>query len=198
LVYRIIVISMGTDFIFKIFSDKRTVFTLQEIGMLADEPDFVGLKQKIHYFVKRGKLRNLRRGIYAKKNYSPEELACRIFTPSYISLEYVLQKSGSVFQYSSQITCISYLSREISVDGFSLRYRKVKNDILYNTSGITREDNGINIAVPERAFLDYLYLNRQIYLDSGHSLKEVTVYKLLPVYNSEQLLKRAGVHLKML
>ena len=187
---------MAADFIFKIFSDKRSVFTLQEIGMLADESDFGKLKQQIHYFVKRGKLTNIRRGIYVKDNYSREELAGKIFVPSYISLDYVLQKSGSVFQYSDQITCVSYLSREISVDGLSLSYRKIKNDVLYSTSGIIREDSGINIAVPERAFLDFIYLNKQIYLDSYENLDADKVIRLLSVYKSDKLSKRVALHLK--
>lgn len=181
---------MSKDFIFEIYKDKRTVFTLQEIALLVSEPDFKRLKRRIHYFVSRGKLRNIRRGIYTKDNYSPEELACKIYAPSYISLEYVLQKSGIIFQYSSQITSVSYLSRTINAGSISLIYRKIKNDILYNTSGITRNDNGINIAIPERAFLDSIYLNIETYLDSSHSLKEEIIYNLLPIYQSKQLIKR--------
>ena len=181
---------MSSDIIFEIYKDKRTVFTLQEIALLTDEPDFNRLKQRIHYFVNKCKLRNIRRGIYAKDNYSTEELACKIFTPSYISLEYVLQKSGIIFQYSSQITNVSYLSRIINSDGHELKYRKIKNDILYNTTGITRHETGTNIATPERAFLDTLYLNNEIYLDSVHSLKEDTIYNFLSIYNCKQLNKR--------
>lgn len=178
---------MGSDIIFKLYSDKRTVFTLQEIGMLADKSDFNSLKQQIYYFVKRGKLMRLRRGIYAKHKYNPEELACKIYVPSYISLEYVLQKSGAVFQYSSQITIVSYLSRTINADNISLMYRKIRNDILYNTHGIKRDDSGINIATPERAFLDCLYLNNLVHLDSSHSLEVNLINELLPAYNSKQL-----------
>jgi hypothetical protein len=100
-----------------------------------------------------------------------------------------LQKSGIIFQYTSQITIVSYLSRILNVDSFSLRFRKIKNDILYNTSGITMHNNGINIATPERAFLDTLYLNNEIYLDSKQSLKEDIVYNLLSIYQSKQLNK---------
>ena len=181
---------MSTDLVFKIYRDKRTVFTLQEIALLANEPDFGRLKQRIHYFVNTGKLMNLRRGIYAKDNYSPEELACKIYTPSYISLEYVLRKSGIIFQYSSQITNVSYLSRIIHVGGYELKYRKIKNNILYNATGIVMNSNGVSIASPERAFLDILYLNNEVYLDSEHSLKEDTIYNLLSIYDSKQLNKR--------
>ncbi len=186
---------MAKDLIYKIYNDIRTVFTLQEIAILTDEPDFNLLKQQVHYFVTRGKLRNLRRGIYSRNKYSPEELACKIYTPSYLSLEYVLQKSGVIFQYSSQITVISYLSRTIIVDGISLQYRKIKSDILYDTSGITRNDNGINIAIPERAFLDCLYLNKQIHPDSSHNLKEEIIDKLISIYKLKELNKRAANYL---
>ncbi len=178
---------MSMDFLFEIYKDKRTVLTLQEIALLVNEPDFDRLKQRIHYFVSRGKLKNIRRGIYAKDNYSAEELACKICTPSYISLEYVLQKSGITFQYSTQITVVSYLSRIINVDGYSIRYRKIKNDILYNASGVIRNNNGINIANPERAFLDTLYLSKEFYFDSLRGLNKELLDDLLPVYQSKKI-----------
>lgn len=184
---------MATDFIYRLYSDKRTVFTLQEIGMLTDEPDFIKLRQRIHYFVKKGRLRNLRRGIYSKNEYSSEELACKIYSPSYISLEYVLQKVGVIFQYSNQLTVVSYLSRAIEVDGNSLHYSKIKNDILYDTIGIIRIDNGINIATPERAFMDCLYLNKRVATDSVHNLNGDLLRKIMLVYNSEELRKKADI-----
>ena len=157
--------------------------------MLVKEPDFVRLKQRINYFVRTGKLKNIRRGIYVKDNYSPEELACKIYAPAYISLEYVLQKSGIIFQYGTQMTIISYLSRLIYIGGHKINYRKIKNDILYNTKGIMMNNNGINIAIPERALLDTLYLNREFYLDSTLSLKKDTVNDLLSLYQSKRLNK---------
>lgn len=183
---------MATDFIYRLYRDKRTVFTLQEIGMLTDEPDFTR-RQRIHYFVKKGRLKNLRRGIYSKEEYSPEELACKIYAPSYISLEYVLQKSGVIFQYSSQITAVSYLSRIIEVDGISLQYRKIKNNILYDVTGINRNDSGINIASPERAFLDCLYLNKRITPGSVHNLNKDIIRKMILLYKSETLKKSAEI-----
>jgi len=181
---------MIKDFIFEIYKDKRTVFNLQEIALIVREPDFARLKQRIHYYLKSGKLLNIRRGIYAKDNYSAEELACKIYTPGYISLDYVLRKSGMIFQYDECITIVSYLRRSISVDGYELKYRKIKNDILYNAAGITVNDNGISIASPERAFLDILYLNIEFHFDSIHNLKLQIVFSLLSIYQSDQLSKR--------
>jgi len=57
-----------------------------------------------------GERLNIRKGIYAKEDYKSEELACLLYTPTYISLGYVLQRSGITFQYDSAITNISYLN----------------------------------------------------------------------------------------
>lgn len=184
------------DFIFKIYENKKTVFSLQEIAMLLGEPDFNRLKQRLHYYVKTNRLKRLRRGIYAKGNYSPEELACKICKLSYISLEYVLQKSGIIFQYDKQITAMSYLSRIIHVDGNTLIYHKIKNEILYNTTGITMDNHGINMATPERAFLDTLYLDKLFYFDSINSLDKELITNMLSVYQSKSLNKRVQELLK--
>jgi hypothetical protein len=181
---------MGSDFIIQLYKDQRTVFSLQEISMLVDESDFSKLKQRINYFVRTRKIKRLRKGIYAKENYRKEELACKIYTPSYISLAYVLRKAGIIFQYDTSITVISYLSRKIEVDNHLLIYRKLKNDILYNSSGIVMGNNGVNTATPERAFLDLLYLNKTYSVNSVSSLNKNSIFELLPLYQSKSLKKR--------
>jgi hypothetical protein len=76
-------------------------------------------------------LLNIRRGIYAKQGYKPEELACILYTPTYISLNYVLARSGVVYQFDSAVTNISYLTREVIVDNQYIEYRKIKRNINY-------------------------------------------------------------------
>ena len=106
--------------------------------MLIGETNFQSLNKKLNYYVRTGKLLNPRKGVYTKPNYDPVELACIIYTPSYISLEYVLQKSGIIFQYDSRITAVSYLSRGIEVAGTTYLFRKIKGEILLNTAGINQ------------------------------------------------------------
>jgi hypothetical protein len=178
------------DFITEVFKNKRTVFDISDIAFLLDESDFKNLKQKVNYYVLKRVILNLRRGIYAKENYNPEELAGKIFKPSYISLEYILQKAGVIFQYSESITALSYLTRTIVINGQSLIFRKIKHSILLNTLGITISDDGICIATPERAFLDLLYLNTSFYFDNISILDRRKVEGLLFVYNSKQLVLR--------
>lgn len=183
------------DLIFSIYKDIRTVYKLKDIALLVGEENFGSLNQKLNYYVSTGKLFSPRKGIYTKPDYNKNELACTIYTPSYISLEFVLQKAGIIFQYDSRITAISYLSRSIEIDGQAYLYRKIKNELLINTEGIDRQANQINIATPERAFLDILYLNKEYYFDNLYPLKKELIYKLLSLFQSKILEKRAAKYL---
>ncbi len=182
---------MAADLILTLYKDERTVFTFLEMAMLTGEADASRLKQRLNYYVRTNKLINLRRGIYAKETYLPEELACKIFKPSYISLEYVLQKEGVVFQYNPVITVVSYLSRKLKINSHLIHYRKIKDDLLYNTTGITMNNKGISIATPERALLDKIYLDNEYYVDATNALKKDELMKLFSVYQSVRLEKSA-------
>lgn len=173
------------DILFEIYKDSRTVFKISDISMLLGNIDNL-LFKKLNYYVKTGKLLNPRRGIYAKEDYKSEELACLLYPPTYISLGYVLQRNGIIFQYDSAITNISYLSREIIVDKQKIQYRQIKDEILLNTIGIINQNN-INIATSERAFLDTLYLNKFFYFDNLKLLNNNKIQELLPIYNSKKL-----------
>ena len=178
------------DIVFAVYKDKRTVFRLNDIALLVGESNFQSLNKKLNYYVHTGKLKNPRRGIYTKPVYNPEELACNIYTPSYISLEYVLQKSGIIFQYDSGITAVSYLSRSIEVTGKNFLFRKIKGEVLVNTAGINRHENHVNIASAERAFLDLMYLNTEFYCDNLNPLNRQITYKILSIYKSKSLSER--------
>jgi hypothetical protein len=177
------------DYIFDIYKDKRTVFKLPDIAMLFPKAENKYLANKMGYYVKTGKLLNLRKGVYAKPDYNPLEFANLLYSPSYVSLEYVLQQAGVVFQYDSRYTSVSYLSREVEVDGNTFSYRRIKEEIIINTIGIIRKDN-TNIATPERAFLDVLYLNKDYYFDNLNPLNRLLISQILPVYESAALEKR--------
>jgi hypothetical protein len=178
---------MKIDIVFAIYKENRTVFRLNDIALLTGVVNFKSLNKKLNYYVRTGKLQNPRKGIYTKPDYNPEELACSVFTPSYISLEYVLQKAGIIFQYDTRITSVTYLSRNIKVENRNFVFRKLKGSALVNTAGINRQQSHINIASAERAFLDLLYLEKEYYFDNLNPLNKELVYKLLPLYQSKAL-----------
>ncbi len=180
------------DVVLTLYKDSRTVFRLIDVAMLVEETRLQALSKKLNYYVGKGLLRNPRKGIYTKPEFNPEELACRIYNPSYISLDYVLQKAGIIFQFDTQITVVSYLSRTIGVGGQSYRYRKIKGNLLGNTMGIRRLANHVNSASYERAFLDMLYLEPDYYFDNFNPLDKMLLQKLLPIYQSKTLTQKVA------
>ena len=167
----------------------QTVFKVTDIAMITGITDAVALSQRMAYAIRKGLFVSPRKGIYAKPGYSITELAGRLYTPRSLSMEYVLQQEGIIFQYSSEITMASYLNRTVEVDGDMLVYRKLKGDILANMLGVR---GGMrSVATKERAFLDMLYLNANCHFDNPSVLDKEAVKQLLPVYNSPTLTKRA-------
>ena len=172
-----------------IWKDTRTVFTTSQLALLLGETNTTLVAKRMYYFVHSGQLLSLQRGVYAKPGYNPEELACVLQVPCYLSLEYVLQKAGIVFQYDSTLTAVSYRNRLFEVDGHSIQYRQMRGDLMADMRGIQNIGN-INIATPERAFLDTIYLNAKYHFDNLHPLDKTIIQELLPSYQSERMKER--------
>src|SRR3989344_1149332 len=175
-----------------ILRSAKTVFTLKDIALLWQDNDTDSARVRLNYYVKKGSLYRLRRGIYVKdKNYNKLELATRVFTPSYVSFETVLAKEGLIFQYQTAITVASYLSRDITVDGQNYSYRKIKDAVLTNSVGIEQTGN-ISIATKERAFLDTLYSNTDYHFDNINALDWEKLSQLWPqlLYKNKRLEKK--------
>lgn len=179
------------DIIFELYQKNGTVFTFNEISLYFPQIKKQSLKDRLKYAVKKQKILRLRKGIYAKKLYHPFELATKIYKPSYISLETVLQINGVIFQESSLITVVSYVSRKVNVDKNSLVFRKIKDGILINKKGITLKDNYF-IAEKERAFLDAVFLYKDFHFDNLKPLNWEIVFDFLDIYQSKALKKRVN------
>lgn len=173
-----------------ILRSHRTVFTFKDISLLWRNTNKEAVIAGINYYVSTGQLYRIRRGIYAKDvNYDKTELACRIYTPAYVSFETVLTRSGINFQYYGQIFIASYLAREIVVDGQVYKFRKIKNTLLTEPAGIINKD-GIAIAIAERAFLDTLYLNTDYHFDNLASLDWAKIFEILPLYDNKRMMRK--------
>lgn len=176
--------------IYKLLLSKNTAFTAASAGAI------VGVREQrtpmdkvLNYYSKQGVLRSLRKGLYVKPEYNPLEVACMLYPPCYISLQYVLLRSGVIFQYSEEITCISYLSRRLEIDGKQLVYRRINPELIINFKGIELRDTYC-IATPERAFLDTYYLYPNFYFDYIGGLDLNRIKEILPIYKSKSLVQR--------
>lgn len=180
-----------------ILNSSRSVFNIQSLRMLMECENSQKLTQSLHYYIKEGKIGNPRRGIYTKASYNEQEMACSLFRPAYISLEYVLQRAGVVFQYDDAITCVSYLNRIVEIDDKTYQFRIINPELWIGMEGIEQHDN-ILIATPERAFLDMVYLSAgNCYFDNLNPLNKTKVKQLLPLYQSKVLTVRASELLKL-
>jgi hypothetical protein len=186
---------MEKDYILDLMRSKKTVFTFKDLILLWGESDVNFVKKKIHRYVKAGRMNSIRRGIYSKdKDYDKYELATKIYTPSYISLETVLGAAGVTFQLYGQIFAVSYTSREIKCNGQDYSYKKIKDTILTNQAGIESRLN-YNIASPERAFLDVVYFNKNYHFDNLSALNWEKVQEILPIYGgNKRMAKMVGIY----
>lgn len=177
------------NYLLDLIKMKQTVFTTKDISLLWNSSDNAFIKEKLYRYTKSNKLFRIRKGIYSKdKNFESNELATKIFTPAYISFETVLAKEGLIFQYYSQIFSASYQTKKITILNQEYVYRKIKNEILVNTSGIENK-NSYSIATKERAFLDMIYINKNFYFDNLSVLNWDKVFDLLPIYNNKSMRK---------
>ncbi|MCX6162390.1 MAG: type IV toxin-antitoxin system AbiEi family antitoxin domain-containing protein [Ignavibacteriae bacterium] len=170
-------------------SDK-TVFTMKDVVLLWREKGGRNVRARLGNYVKNGKLIRIHHGIYAKdKNYDIFELATRIYTPSYISFETVLTRSGINFQYYGNIFVASYVKRDIEADGQKISFLRMKDYVLSNTIGIDHFDD-IATATKERAFLDRIYISKDYHFDYLDILDWQKVFEILPIYRNKRMNKK--------
>lgn len=176
--------------ILSILRADTTVFIFKEILLASGETNPALLKRRLNYYVKKGELYSIRKGLYAKdKNYNKRELATKIYTPSYVSFETVTRDAGTTFQHYDTIFIASYITREIIADNQTFAYKRLKDNILTNPAGIEVKDN-YSIASPERAFLDILYRTKDYYFDNPRSLNWDKVFELLAIYKNNRMEKK--------
>ncbi len=182
--------------IIKLYRLKNDIFTIKDIALIWKENNSDNLKSKIKYYTDKDKLIRVRRGVYAKtKDYNIFEAANKIYSPSYISFETILQKEGIVFQYSEAVFLATSISKQVKLNGRKIVYRKLKNEILLNKEGIIYEDNYYR-ATKERAFMDMIYLNKNYYFDNLRTIDWKKCFGMLKVYKQKSLDKALNFYYK--
>ncbi len=174
----------------------KTIFSTKDVALLWGEKMGPSLRVRLSQYVKNGKLIRVRRGIYAKdRDYNRFELATRIYTPSYISFETVLTRTGLNFQYYNNIFVASYLTREIEADGQKISFVKIKDYVLSDTTGIEYLGD-VATATKERAFLDRIYVSKDYHFDHLDILDWDKVFEILPIYRNKRMNKKVDEYFK--
>jgi len=96
------------------------------------------------------------------QQFSPRDLVNVLRPRSYISLESALVERGIITQSPSILTCVtpgypqSFRSKSVSIV-----YRKISPELYWGYEEKATRYNKYLIAEPEKALLDWIYLNRQ-------------------------------------
>ena len=109
-------------------------------------------------------IQKLKNGLYViserAKNLKMETIAFNLYQPSYISLEWALFKYGLIPEIVFNPTSVTAKTTRTFKNNFGLfSYRHLKKELFFGYRKISENGRIYLIAEPEKALLDYLYLN---------------------------------------
>ncbi|MBW6441479.1 hypothetical protein K0B04_01040 [Patescibacteria group bacterium] len=165
----------------------KTVFSTQDFNKLWKYDNYRSLVRRINYLKNSGKIIQLKRGLYAIKGRSVNnmELANKLRTPSYITFETVLFKEGIIFQWDGRITLASKESIKMTVGGVNMIFRQVKSSILFSSQGIVANEKYF-IASKERALLDMIYIKKDFVFDNLRDINFEKLRELAFIYDRKE------------
>ena len=121
----------------------------------------------LHRYKKRGFILQIKRGLYVFPDVLPPDvyIANKLYSPSYISLEFALSYHGVIPETVYEITSVTAKStRRFEALGKVFSYRKIKKNAYTGYEIQKQQGLTFNIADAEKAFVDTDYLrlkNRQ-------------------------------------
>ncbi len=149
-----------TVFAAKIKGKKLYIFSANDIRSLfgVSAPAASAL---LHRYKKQGFILQLKKGFYVFPDALPPDVyvANKIYTPSYISLEFALSYHGVIPETVYEITSVTTkATRRFETLGKIFSYRKIKR-VAYTGYEIQKQKGlSFNIANAEKAFVDINYL----------------------------------------
>jgi len=149
----------------------KTVTILRQLPPLFHYADVAKFTGNANVFLTRaqanGLVQRVRRGIYLNllRETRPdiEEIACFLRTPSYISCEWALNLHGVLLQAPTACTVLTLdtsvgASRNIQFGGVTVEFSRIAPRLF---NGFEARE-GFNLALPEKALLDAIYLRRRV------------------------------------
>ena len=134
----------------------------------------------------KGFVRRVMRGVYINLLREPlpaiEEVACFLRTPSYISCEWALNHHGILLQAPMVCTVLTLdtavgASRDIQFGGVTIEFSRIS---LHLFKGFETK-NGFNLAGPEKALLDTIYLRKRIPFEDELELENIDHTQLMSI-----------------
>ena len=144
---------------------KTKVFSRQDLAKLFPDDKLVHINTQLYRMIKRGDLMSVKRGLYMFPDTEIDEfvLANKIYTPSYVSLESVLNLSGIIPDIPSAVTSVATVtSKKFHTSLGDFIYSKLPANLFFGFMVVLDQKSGLyyNAATPEKALLDFIYLKR--------------------------------------
>ncbi len=149
-----------TDFAAKIKDKKLITFNASDIRAIFGV-SAVATSGLLHRYKKRGFILQLKRGLYVFPDALPPDLyaANKLYSPSYISLEFALSYHGVIPETVYEITSVTTkATRRFETLGKVFSYRKIKKTAYTGYEIQKQQGLSFNIANAEKAFVDTNYL----------------------------------------
>lgn len=177
------------DKIEKLLSIKQKVFSIEDLATFWQEQDYDKIQELSRYYTNENRLFRVKSGLYSTSTH-PDilEIAQKLQRPSYITFHTALSIHGINFQYYSDIHCFAGRKKAIQVLNQKIIYHQVKPEILFNPIGIISENN-YNLASPERALCDSLYISPAISFDNLHNIDTKKLFAIAQIYSNKRLIK---------
>jgi predicted transcriptional regulator of viral defense system len=142
-----------------------TVLSIKDIEKSADNRFY---RRRLNEWQDKNYIKKLIKGYYIFSDLKSNEniffeIANRIYSPSYISLESALSHYGLIPEGVFSITSVSpRKTATFNTPLASFSYRKIKNSLFFGYILEKYENKIYRIASPEKALLDYFYLKADI------------------------------------
>lgn len=154
---------------------KYPIFTNGDVLKWFPDEKLLSLQVQFSRWVEEGKLIRLKRGVYLLAERQIEDrflLAPVLYRPSYISLETALNSLGIIPDIPAVVTSVTTNKTcQFRTNLGSFIYHRIKPELFFGYTKVSRDPFVYFIAQPEKAVLDYLYFkSRGIY---PKSLQEV-------------------------
>ncbi|MEO0092009.1 MAG: hypothetical protein ABIK61_04810 [candidate division WOR-3 bacterium] len=162
---------------FKNIFSKLPVITTKDIYSAIENPRVL-ITVQLNTWQKKGLIVKLKKGLYLLNEQDRKIHPSRIFlanilySPSYVSTEYALGYYGLIPEKVTDVTSVTTKKTAKFVNRLGMFiYQHVKTDLFFGFTEIKDENKlPILIAEPEKAMLDFIYLNRSEFKDQDKDI----------------------------
>jgi len=152
------------------------LFGASNLAPLGEKRSYLNIILSRH--VKRGALLRLRKDLYVTRNYLDqaerrgifsdyvEFAANKLYSPSYLSLDYVLHEHNLLTEIPRNITSVGLRKTDhFSNDLGNFIYHKIKEELFCGFKVLRKGDFSILKATNAKALFDFLYFRKRLLMD---------------------------------